>query len=193
MVGRGEARAAFCGLTLNFDDAGRLPGIGGNVSYTGSKFAVSNSSALVVESFLDPSFTGNSENQAAITTDGGRYDFIVFDTTPLYVRAFLDANRNGQLDPGEPFETYGANPVVPGPDQGAVDFEFGDPTAATCTGDCNNNGVVTVDELLTLVNIALGEAAVGTCLAGDANHDMQITIDEILAAVHNALSECVAT
>lgn len=181
------------GLALNFDDTGRLPGIGGNVSYTGSQFAVSNSSPLVVESSLDPSFTGNSENQAPITTNDDRYDFITFDTTPLYLRAFLDANGNGQLDPGEPFEIYGANPVVPGPDEGAVDFEFGDPTTAMCAGDCNNNGVVTVDELLTLVNIALGNAAVGTCLAGDANHDMHITIDELLAAVHNALTDCAAT
>ena len=49
---------------------------------------------------------------------------------------------------------------------------------------------VTVDELLTLVNIALGNADISTCLPGDANHDMQITIDEILTAVNNALNGC---
>jgi hypothetical protein len=62
---------------------------------------------------------------------------------------------------------------------------------AACVGDCNgNHSVVTVDELLTMVNIALGNAQVTACLAGDANHDMQITIDEILAAVNNALTGC---
>ena len=55
------------------------------------------------------------------------------------------------------------------------------------TGDCNSDGSVTVDELLTLVNIALGNLPVTTCEAGDANHDNEITIDEILAAVNNAL------
>jgi len=59
-----------------------------------------------------------------------------------------------------------------------------------CVGDCNGNGSVTIDELLTLVNIALGDAPVTTCEAGDANHDNQITIDEILAAVNHALVGC---
>jgi len=64
------------------------------------------------------------------------------------------------------------------------------PTAAPCVGDCNGNGSVTVDEILTLVNIALGNAPVPTCEAGGANHDNEITIDEILTAVNNALNGC---
>jgi hypothetical protein len=61
---------------------------------------------------------------------------------------------------------------------------------AVCVGDCNSSNDVTVDELLTMVNIALGNADVSTCLPGDANHDNQITIDEILTAVNNALNGC---
>ena len=60
----------------------------------------------------------------------------------------------------------------------------------TCVGDCGNDGTVTVDELLTMVNIALGNADASACTAGDANHDGQITIDEILTAVNNALNGC---
>jgi len=60
----------------------------------------------------------------------------------------------------------------------------------SCAGDCNGDGQVTVDEILTMVNIALGNANISTCLAGDANHDGQITIDEILTAVNNALNGC---
>jgi hypothetical protein len=41
-----------------------------------------------------------------------------------------------------------------------------------------------------MVNIALGNADVGTCHAGDANVDGQITVDEILTAVNNALEGC---
>jgi hypothetical protein len=63
------------------------------------------------------------------------------------------------------------------------------PTQA-CTGDCNNDRSVTIDELLTMVNIALGNAGAATCTAGDANHDGLVTIDEILAAVNNALNGC---
>ena len=62
--------------------------------------------------------------------------------------------------------------------------------ASPCVGDCNGDGAVTVDELLSLVNIGLGNASVSTCLAGDVNHDNEITIDEILAAVNNALNGC---
>jgi hypothetical protein len=63
-------------------------------------------------------------------------------------------------------------------------------TPKPCAGDCNNDGQVTVDELLTMVNTALGNANVSTCLTGDANHDNQITIDEILTAVDNGLNGC---
>jgi hypothetical protein len=64
------------------------------------------------------------------------------------------------------------------------------PNSAACVGDCNSGNDVTVDELLAMVNIALGNADVSTCLVGDANHDMQITVDEILTAVNNALNGC---
>lgn len=66
------------------------------------------------------------------------------------------------------------------------------PTAipVTCVGDCNGDGTVTVDELLAIVNIALGEADVSTCSAGDANQDGQITVNEVLSAVNSALNGC---
>ena len=64
------------------------------------------------------------------------------------------------------------------------------PTAIPCVGDCDNSGQVTIDEILTVVNMALGNADVSTCLRGDANHDNQITVDEILTAVNNALNGC---
>jgi hypothetical protein len=48
---------------------------------------------------------------------------------------------------------------------------------------------VTVDELVQLVNQALGLAPV-TCHSGDGNGDGEVTVDEIVAAVNNALSGC---
>jgi cysteine-rich repeat protein len=59
-----------------------------------------------------------------------------------------------------------------------------------CTGECNRDGEVTVDELLTMVRIALGAAAVSECPAGDGNQDGTITIGEIVAAVKFALDGC---
>jgi hypothetical protein len=59
-----------------------------------------------------------------------------------------------------------------------------------CGGDCNGDGEVTVNELITMVNIALGNANVSTCLAGDADGSGEITINEIIVAVNNALNGC---
>jgi hypothetical protein len=64
------------------------------------------------------------------------------------------------------------------------------PPVMACVGDCTNDGHVTVDDILTMVNITLGNADVSSCEAGDANHDGQITVDEILAAVDNVLNGC---
>jgi hypothetical protein len=60
-------------------------------------------------------------------------------------------------------------------------------------GDCGDGGQVTIDEILTMVNIALGNVGVGACTAGDANADGKITVDEILTAVDNALNGCRAS
>ena len=49
---------------------------------------------------------------------------------------------------------------------------------------------MTVDELVTLVNIALGIDSTAACTAGDLDGDGSITIDEILVAVGRALDSC---
>jgi hypothetical protein len=57
-------------------------------------------------------------------------------------------------------------------------------------GDCNVDGVVTVEEIVSMVNIALGNASLPLCSAGDRNGDQQITVEEILSAVNGALDGC---
>jgi len=59
-----------------------------------------------------------------------------------------------------------------------------------CAGDCDGSGAVSVDELLTLVNITLGNVDAAGCPAGDRDHDGTVTVDEILAAVNAALNGC---
>ena len=67
-------------------------------------------------------------------------------------------------------------------------------TPPECAGDCNNDPSVTVDELITGVNIATGTSSLDSCPQNgrllppfDTNYDGQVTIDEILKAVNNAL------
>jgi len=57
-----------------------------------------------------------------------------------------------------------------------------------CVGDCNGDGRVTIDEIITGVNIALGNVEVSTCESYDING--QVTVDEILMAVNEALNGC---
>jgi len=61
-----------------------------------------------------------------------------------------------------------------------------------CGGDCDDDGHVTVDEILTVVNAALNGVSPETsrCTAGDINHDNHVTIDEILLSVDHALNGC---
>ncbi len=61
---------------------------------------------------------------------------------------------------------------------------------SSCVGDCNDDQQVTVDEIVTMVGIALGNSQLSGCPAGDSNHDGMITVDEILSAVNNALNGC---
>lgn len=60
----------------------------------------------------------------------------------------------------------------------------------TCVGDCSNDTEVTVDELVRMVNVALGSLPIAECTAGDANADDEITIDEIISGVNSALNGC---
>ena len=114
-----------------------------------------------------PTFTPTSTSTATVTAT----------TTPTNTRTATPTTTN----------TWTPQPT-------ATPTASATPTAtvhtAHCAGDCDASGQVTVDEILTMVNIALGNAPVTDCEAGDSNHDMHITVDEILTAVNNALNGC---
>jgi hypothetical protein len=59
-----------------------------------------------------------------------------------------------------------------------------------CEGDCNGNGVVTVDELVSIVNLALAQGVSVWCPAVDANDSGTVTIEELIGAVDRALTGC---
>lgn len=59
-----------------------------------------------------------------------------------------------------------------------------------CPGDCDGDGAVRVNELLTGVNIALDPTAFGLCPSFDADGDVSVEIGELVAAVNAALTGC---
>jgi len=64
--------------------------------------------------------------------------------------------------------------------------------APACTGDCNGNGTVSIDELVSGVNILLGESALSGCLALDVDANSRVTVDELVAAVARDMNGCSA-
>ncbi len=64
----------------------------------------------------------------------------------------------------------------------AVDFIAG----AACVGDCRNQQAVTIDNIFTMVAIALGEADISVC----QNSAHMVTVTQVLAAIHNAVDGC---
>jgi hypothetical protein len=63
------------------------------------------------------------------------------------------------------------------------------PPESACVGDCDGSGEVTVDEVITMVNITLGNTQPSDCPNGiPVDADVDITL--IVRAVNNALGVC---
>lgn len=103
---------------------------------------------------------------------------------------------------GKRWRTFlGAFRCESGPNRGEAcspvgyDFESTDPCGgARCVakvrvraGDCNLSGDVTVDEVITSVNIALGTADVESCLDADRDFSESVAVDEVINALNAAL------
>ena len=59
-----------------------------------------------------------------------------------------------------------------------------------CTGDCNGNHRVSVDELIIAVRIALGVTPLNECSSIDTNGDGEVRIGELISGVNAALHGC---
>jgi hypothetical protein len=50
--------------------------------------------------------------------------------------------------------------------------------------------MVTVDEIVIMVNVALGNRPIEDCEAGDPDGSRTVTVDELVTAIQNALNGC---
>jgi len=92
---------------------------------------------------------------------------------------FGDENLPGAATPTEtqtatPTETQTATPTVT-------------PVGAPLTGDCDGSGVVSINELVHAVAIALGTVDLSTCRAADEDGDGRVRVYELIRAVAAAL------
>ena len=61
---------------------------------------------------------------------------------------------------------------------------------SACTGDCDGDGAVTINELISGVRIALGQSPIGDCPEFDSNGNDMVDINELVAGVGNAQNGC---
>ena len=59
-----------------------------------------------------------------------------------------------------------------------------------CPGDCNGDGQVVINELITVVNIGLGALPVPACSSADQNGNGVVEIHEVSGAVNRGLTGC---
>jgi len=110
--------------------------------------------------------TGSTQNNSA--------DFTCADpATPQN-----NAGDTGSLAATSPCSGPGPTPTVTPPPSGA------------CVGDCDGDHMVSIGELITGVNIALGNTPVSSCEAADADGSGMVVIGELIQAVNNALNGC---
>jgi hypothetical protein len=69
---------------------------------------------------------------------------------------------------------------------------FGGASAA-CPGDCDGDGVITVDDVLERMRIALGEAELTSCSPASATSGGVETVADVLAALMSVVTACPAS
>jgi hypothetical protein len=118
----------------------------------------------------------------------GKIDVAASDSTNSRVTVIL----NGADVPPTPTPVVSGT-TTPSPTRTGVPGQTGTPTATgrvLCPGDCEGTRTVTIADLIKGVNIALGQAAVGTCPAFDLDNNGKVSINELVAAVNSVLDGC---
>lgn len=64
------------------------------------------------------------------------------------------------------------------------------PDGNACVGDCNGNGVVTLGEVQTALDIFFDEDLIDECRAADANGNGSVTLGEVQASLDNFFDDC---
>ena len=100
----------------------------------------------------------------------------------------LGGVTRGLCSAGEP---TGPSPTPTQPSGPTATQTQSTPVPTTCVGDCDGNGVVVVNEIVTGVNIALGAAPVSQCQVFDVSGNGAVDINELVGAVNSLLGGCV--
>src|SRR5262245_40196818 len=59
-----------------------------------------------------------------------------------------------------------------------------------CAADCNGDGVVTVPELISSINVALGNVPLSACAAADGDGDSAVLVEDLINGIGGAVGGC---
>lgn len=79
---------------------------------------------------------------------------------------------------------------IPTGDRGLCMAGVPTPGPDGCTGDCNDDGMVVVNEMVLGVNITLGNTPLSQCEAFDTNDSGSAEVNELIAGVNGLLNGC---
>jgi PAP2 superfamily. len=168
-------------------DANWLPEVGNTTpdpSYPGAHAVISAAGATVLRSFLEEDqFDFNVTSEVLPGVERSFQSFSAAAEEATLSRIFAGVHFRSDLTTGDALGGAVAQFVVD---------NFLTPVTGPCIGDCHNSGAVTVADLVTLVNIALGTGDITSCSTVGATQGGPITIDELVRAVNNALNGCPA-
>jgi DNA-binding beta-propeller fold protein YncE len=114
------------------------------------------------------------------------------DEDGFFDRDEIDAGS----DPADPQSTPAGGTPTPTPSQPTNQTPTSTPTETPsaipfiCPGDCTGNRIVTIDDLVRGVAIALEAQPLSACSSFDTNGDGQVSVDELIQAVKAALDGC---
>jgi hypothetical protein len=118
----------------------------------------------------DPDDVGTSSHGFAVTDSLGGH---AARTLQLAVVLTAEATPTATVTGPTPTTTATATPTRPAP---------------VCVGDCNGNGAVTIEELITLVTIALGSQPASACASLPSGSVVDIAL--LVSAVGDSLRGC---
>ena len=156
--------------------------VSGEITHTGPKKNDASGMASWDFTWQAPAQSGTTTLFGAgnsVNLSGNNFGDLSATTTYQITVAEIDTPTPTDT-PEVPTETPTPEPSAPTPTA----------TPGSCPGDCDGSGDVTVNEIVSGVNIALGNGDLGLCPALDANQDGQVTVNELLQAVNAAVNGC---
>ena len=126
----GSSGTTVVGPSVSFDDTCSYWGVYGNASYNGGRGTVGFCRMIHVLTYSDSGYTVPLPATSAVDKNGTLYYFVTNDgvnqtgLTPLYVRAYFDADGSYTFNAGDPYVDLGQ--VTPTTDGLDLDITFGD-------------------------------------------------------------------